>query len=170
MSYRSDLEAAQARIKDLEKQLNKKESTALAKIENKALERHSKANPFLGAPTNLAKIRNIAKQVDGDMFSKMVMILRKNFGQPGMISEIGNSFTWSAELSSSGNTGGNNRITLYVENLNDSTELRMEQSMSHTAGAIYGGVSAGVGFGAATIPGIVFASTMPALMLSLIHI
>ena len=161
MSYRNDLEAAQARIKDLEARLRKKESTALAKIESKALKRQAKVHPLLGAPTNLIKTRTIANPVDGDMFSKMVMVLRKNFSQPGVVSEIGNSFTWSADLNTSGNNGGVNRVTLYVENSNDSAELRMEQSTKSTAAAIYGGVGAGVGFGAGPLLVILLANTMP---------
>ena len=159
MSYRNDLEAAQARIQDLEAKLHKKESTALAKIESQALTTQSEVHPIARVPTKLVKMRTIDKPVDSDTFAKMVMFLRKSCGQLGVVSELGNTFTWSVESNA-------DSLTLYIENSEDSATFRLEQSTAGTVSSIYLGIGLGVGLGLGLPTALALSQLMPIALIA----
>jgi hypothetical protein len=162
VSYRDDLDAAQARISALEDELGDarervaelegKRGMALAKIDKGALvtaEGQSAAQRWLGSPTKLSGERELEFAIDDETFSRVAEHLRRFYGNPGHVSGVAGTYSW---WSGAASNGVGPFVTIYMTAKNGRTEIRGEQRMANMAGAIFGGVGGGVGGGGIGLP------------------
>jgi hypothetical protein len=97
-------------------------------------------NPFLGAPTTLT----FEAVIDGEMperdFDVMVDIIRRALNDPGLVSAVGRSLTWS-------NADRQRKVSISVLVRAGKTNIYVSERLRDLAGALYGGIMGGGGGG-----------------------
>jgi hypothetical protein len=163
MTYRDDLDAAQARIASLERDLAdergknqalvKSDSNALAGVDSTALERAAAGNEaarkWLGAPTKLELERILAGELPETAHTELVEAMRRTLGTVGATTVLPGSLAWTTNAQ-------NNSIgpfaNIYVTVRDGKTSIRADEKLGAMAGAIFGGVGGGVGGGGILVP------------------
>lgn len=152
MTYRGDLDAAQARANALESELEEAkreigelrggQALVLANSEEKTL---AKSNPnysrFLGGPKAIALERTIEAQLDSDDFIELIQLITRHTGDAGTVSSMVGSATWSA--SSSGKNSSPPQVTITC--LRGKTTIRVDHNLRTLGTALFGGIGGGLG-------------------------
>ena len=164
MTYRDDLDAAQARAVALESELaearahidrleGKSSSQALVKVGDQALatsrEEYPTSSKWLGAPSSLKLVRELDGEVPDTAYSELVETIRRVLRNVGTVSVLTGSLAWSA------NTPGNGVgpfIDVYFTIRDGRTTIRIDERLGNLAGGIFGGIGAGVGVGGIMAP------------------
>jgi hypothetical protein len=163
--YRDDLEAAQARIADLERQLalvraeleasREQRSQALVLAERGALaargdtRERSPATRWLGAPVRLAFSRRVSGELPTSAHIEIIELVRERVGEVGAVSQLEGSLAWTTTANQ---RGVGPFITVTVTSRDGATAIRVEERLGNLAGAVYGGIGGGVGGGALGLP------------------
>lgn len=168
MSYRDELDAAQARIEALERELAETRaalsgSRALVKVGSVELatrrEKQRTARRWLGGPTRLEAERTIEGAAPETCYGEIVDYLSLHFEIGCRISTVAGRFEWTSSPLSSG-TGPS--VTVVVTSRDGQTTVRAHEPLSDLLGSIYGGFGGGVG-GAGIIAPIALFALSPIL-------
>ncbi len=112
-------------------------SNALAVIEEGQLQlagQQRAANRWLGGPTKLEAERRIDGALHEEHFIRIVDYLRRAYGHAGQVTTMRGSLAWS----SNPNTQSLGPFVTFYFTIRDGiTEIRAEQRLGNTAGAIY---------------------------------
>ena len=163
MAYRDDLEATQARVTALEKELadahaeiarlEGDESQALVKVGGQALERatpdESRSPGWLGAPIRLELSRVLEGEVPEAAYSELVEAMRQALGSVGTVSVLPGSLAWASNAPAN---GIGPFVNIYFTMRDGRTTIRVEEKLGSLAGGIFGGVGGGVGGGGLMLP------------------
>jgi len=155
VTYRDDLDAAQARAQALEQELARtKQELALVRTGGQtALARGnagSTAAPrWLGAPVALAFSRELDGEVPAEAHTELVECIRVAMGNAGTTTVLPGSLAWTSNVTSNRLTPA---VSVYVTARRGRTTIRAEQQLGALVGAVYGGVGGGVGGGAILLP------------------
>ncbi len=159
MAYRDELEAAQARVRSLERELadvsavEEAKSLALVKVGPTALARSeaeiSSANAWLGAPIHLSYSRVLEGEIPESAHTELVEKMRTAMGNVGTTTVLPGSLAWTTIAQ---NNSFGPFVSVYVTYRDGKTSIRGEQKLSGLAGGIFGGVGGGVGGGGIFAP------------------
>jgi hypothetical protein len=163
--YRDDLEAAQARIAELERRLaeaqgelradRERRSQALVLADRGALAARgdqrdtSPATRWLGAPVRLALSRRVDGELPESAHTEIVELVRERVSEIGSVSRLEGSLAWTS--SANPRTTGP-FINVTVTSRDGAIAIRVEERLGNLAGAIYGGIGGGVGGGGLGLP------------------
>lgn len=160
MTYRDDLDAAQARVASLERELqqaraelDESKSTALVPVGHTALattgEESTAATRWLGAPTKLELTRVIDGEIPDGAHTELVECIRVAMGNVGTTTVLPGSLAWAAIA----NQGGMGPFAnIYITYRDGKTSVRADEKTGNLAGAIFGGIGGGVGGGGIMAP------------------
>jgi len=162
VAYRDELEAAQARARALEQELDEararidqlegRRSKALVKRQTADLARTdvgSNYSAWAAGPTRIRFEADIEGEVPEEAYQELVEIMRRSVGAIGNASTLGRSLAWSATPQH----GAPDRMVLVtIDSRNQRTVIRVEEQLSILLGRIYGGVLGGVGGGGVMLP------------------
>ncbi len=162
VAYRDELEAAHARSRALEQELEQarsridelegRRSTALAKRGSTELARAdagSSYSSWAAGPTKLRFETEIDGEVPESAYQELVEVMRRSVGAIGNASTLGKSLSWSATPQH----GAADRMLLVtIDSRRGKTAIRVEEQLTILLGRIYGGVLGGVGGGGIMVP------------------
>ncbi|MHB1225560.1 MAG: hypothetical protein ACYC2G_16150 [Gemmatimonadaceae bacterium] len=101
-----------------------------------------------GAPMRIVLERTFEGELPADDHEPLVAEIRRSIGEPGLVSVLGRTMSWSASETGSGMHGGRRRsLTVTVTPRNGCTTLRIEESFTQLAGTVFGGLMGGLGSG-----------------------
>lgn len=104
---------------------------------------------FLGAATKLHAERVVDGEVSLDDVEALVEEVRRTFGEPGLVSTLGRTVTWSS--SPVGRYGHRNQaarqLMVTVATRGGQTTIRAEENLAPLAGGLFGGLMGGMGGG-----------------------
>lgn len=159
MAYRDELEAAQSRVRSLERELadvsavEEGKSQALVKLGPTALARSEaespSANAWLGAPIRLSYSRVVAGEIPETAHTELVERMRRAMGNVGAATVLPGSLAWTTIAQ---NNSFGPFVDVYITYRDGKTSIRAEQKLSTLAGSIFGGVGGGVGGGGIFAP------------------
>jgi len=174
VAYRDDLEAAQARIDDLERQLaearseldgrRQERSQALVLAERGALAARgdprpsSSASRWLGGPVRLAFSRTVDGELPDSAHIEVVELIRERVGEVGTVSRLEGSLAWT---STANQKSVGPFVSVTVTSRRGQTTIRIEERLGQLAGAIYGGIGGGIGGGAIVLPVLIAVAAPP---------
>ncbi|GJG85858.1 hypothetical protein tb265_10390 [Gemmatimonadetes bacterium T265] len=102
---------------------------------------------FLGAATRVHVERVIDGEVSGDDLEALVDEVRRTFGEPGIVSALGRTVTWSPTPMQYGSKNAGRRVFVTLTARGGQTTLRAEEDLSPLAGGLFGGLMGGMGGG-----------------------
>lgn len=149
MSYRDDRDALRAEKAALQNEL----SAAREEIERlKAGPEstpptppppapHARTNAWLGGPARVKIVRELDTTVDEAMLEELVAELRGRFKNAGRIERLGRTITWT----SISDSRSGRALAVHFTEQNGRTQLRIEESLTRIAGALFGGIVGGAG-------------------------
>ncbi len=108
---------------------------------------------FLGEATRIHVERVVDGQVSGDDLEALVEEVRRTFSEPGVVSTLGRTVTWSPTPTQYGNRMSGRRVFVTLTTRGGQTTIRAEEDLTPTAGGVFGGVMGGFG-GGLTAPAI----------------
>ena len=155
MAYRDELEAAQARVEALERELAQtKNDLALVRTSgDTAIVRGNSggqaAPRWLGGPLQLAFTREIDGEVPERAYTELVEAVRIAIGNAGTTTVLPGSLAWSSQVPANSLVPS---VSVYVTARRGRTTIRAEQKLGQLAGVIYGAIGGGVGGGAIVAP------------------
>jgi hypothetical protein len=158
VSYRDELQAAQARIESLERELATTRdelsgSRALVRLEPQEIARRERrqrrARRWLGGPTSLEIERIVEVATPESSYSQIVDYLSRKLEISGQISVLPGRFEWTSTVAQ-GSLGP--AVAVTVTTADGRTSVRARERLANTIGAIYGGVGGGLGGGAIIAP------------------
>lgn len=163
MAFRSDLDAAHARVRALEQELaeaqaeleqhREKTQQALVPVGKQALARSEAqsdaANRWLGAPSTLAYSRTLEGDLPESAHTELVETMRKVLGMVGTTTVLPGSLAWACMPP---HNGMGPSVNIYVSYGEGSTTIRVDRKLVNLAGGIFGGVGGGVGGGGLVLP------------------
>lgn len=99
-----------------------------------------------GAPMRIVLERVFDGELSTDEYEPLVAEIRRSIGEPGQVSVLGRTMSWSAGETGWGRHGGRRRnLTVTVAPRDGRTTLRIEESFSQLAGGVFGGIMGGFG-------------------------
>jgi hypothetical protein len=111
-----------------------------------AIKRTQRAAPFAGAPNRVLLEREIPGEISEEVWESMVGEVQGLFGAVGFASRVGRTRSWS--LAPTSVRGPQSRlVTLSATTHQGKTVLRLDESLSQLAGALFGGIMGGGGGG-----------------------
>ncbi|HEY0778511.1 MAG TPA: hypothetical protein VGD56_11155 [Gemmatirosa sp.] len=111
------------------------------------------ASRFVGAPTRVHVERVVDGEVTADDLEALVGEVRRTFGEPGLVSTLGRTVTWSPTPTQYGHRMSGRRVFVTLTTRGGQTTIRAEEDLSATAGGIFGGLMGGMG-GGLTAPAV----------------
>lgn len=158
-AYRDELEAATSRAEALESELRQTreevarlKGTALVKVGETALAPGAESGAaarWLGAPTKLNLLREVAGELPEEDYAEVVECIRESLGVIGTTSTLHGSLTWSSARTNSPSTRA---LSISVTSRGGKTTVRAQEGLQELAGGIWGGVGGGVGGGLGWAP------------------
>jgi hypothetical protein len=115
-----------------------------------------KHNVVIGGPTRASYERVLEGELNDADFAVLVAEIRASMEEAGMVSQLGRSFTWTLPKGPS----GTRNVEISVSVRAGRTRIVVQERFNNLIGALFGGVTAGVGFGGL---GAVFGVTFGAL-------
>lgn len=107
---------------------------------------------FYGASRRLHVERVIDGELSSDDLEALVGEVRRTFGEPGMVSTLGRTVTWSPTPSMRyGNGMQGRRLFITLATRGGQTTLRAEEDLAPLSGGLFGGLMGGMG-GGLTVP------------------
>lgn len=104
------------------------------------------ASPWAGAPRRILVERQLEVELTEEVWESMVVEIQRTFGGAGFASQVGRTRTWT--VSQTGGRGHSSRVvSVTVTAQQGKTMIRVDESLTQLAGAIFGGVVGGVGGG-----------------------
>jgi hypothetical protein len=101
-----------------------------------------------GAPLRVALERTFDGELPVDEYESLVAEIRRSIGEPGLVSVLGRTMSWSASETGAGMHGGRRRrLAVTVSPRHGRTTLRIEESFTQLAGGVFGGMMGGLGGG-----------------------
>ncbi len=100
-------------------------------------------NPWIGGPTRLVCERVVEAELPDAEFPTLVDEIRRILGQPGQVSQLGHTFSWS----SARGAGSTRNLEVAVSVRGGRTVIMAHESLGNLIGGIFGGVGGGVGGG-----------------------
>jgi hypothetical protein len=101
---------------------------------------------FIGAPTALCLERTIDGEISSDEYEPLVLEIQRVLGDVGTASMLGRSLQWSAtRRGQHGRERGS--VQLFITPRHGRTTIRIEESMTPVAAALFGGLMGGMGGG-----------------------
>jgi serine/threonine protein kinase len=100
-------------------------------------------NPWIGGPTRLVCERVVEAELPDAEFPTLVDEIRRILKQPGQVSQLGRTFSWS----SSGRASSTRNLEVAVSVRGGRTVIMAHESLGPLIGGIFGGVGGGVGGG-----------------------
>jgi len=111
-----------------------------------AIKRTQRAAPLAGAPTRILLEKEIPGEISEEVWESMVGEMQGLFGAVGFASRVGRTRSWS--LAPTSVRGPQSRlVSLSATTQQGKTVLRMDESLSQLAGALFGGIVGGGGGG-----------------------
>lgn len=117
-------------------------------------QRSAASSRLAGAPLRILLERTFQGEVSTDEFEGLVAEIRRSMSDPGVVSVLGRSVTWSPSPSGAGRRGATRRLGVTISPRNGQTTLRIEESFGQLAGGLFGGIMGGVGGGMGTSLGM----------------
>lgn len=114
---------------------------------------------FLGAATKLHVERVIDGELSSDDMEALVDEVRRTFGEPGIVSALGRTVTWSPTPTMHQGKGANRRLFVTLTMRGGQTTIRAEEDLGPLAGGLFGGLMGGMG-GGLTAPTILIAGPL----------
>lgn len=155
MTYRDDLDAAQARVEALEHELVQTRKQ-LALVKSGGQDAVVRGNPggtaaprWLGGPVELAFSREIDGEVPAEAHTELVERIRVAIGNAGTTTVLPGSLAWVSAVAPNSLAPA---VSVYVTARRGRTTIRAEQKLGALVGGVYGGVGGGVGGGAIILP------------------
>ncbi len=111
------------------------------------------ASRFLGAARRLHVERVVDGELSGDDLEALVDEVRRTFGEPGIVSALGRTVTWTPTPAQYGSKSAGRRVFVTLTRRGGQTTLRAEEDLSPMAGGLFGGLMGGLG-GGLTAPAI----------------
>lgn len=105
------------------------------------------ASRFLGAATRLHVEHVVPGELSSDDVEALVEEIRRTFGDPGFVSTLGRTVTWSPTPSQHRAHAAGRRLFVTITTRGGQTTLRAEEDLSPIAGGLFGGLMGGLGGG-----------------------
>lgn len=102
---------------------------------------------FLGAATRVHVERVVDGELSGDDLEALVDEVRRTFGEPGIVSALGRTVTWSPTPTQYGRRNSGRRLFVTFTVRGGHTTLRAEEDLTPLAGGLFGGLMGGMGGG-----------------------
>ena len=171
MSYRDDLQAAQARAEALEKELAETRSElaelkgekALVRVGPKRVGARSASSPAtykaLGGPTLLRYERELSGELPETAYTELVETMRSALSNVGTVSTLPGSLAWATNVPYN---GIGPFVNVHITVRDGRTVIRADERIGNLAGVIFGAGGGGVGAGAGTglVVGLAFVSPL----------
>jgi hypothetical protein len=110
------------------------------------LKQGQRASPWAGAPLRVMIERQCEGELSEEIWESMVGEIQRTLGGVGFASRVGRTRTWTvSEVGSRNRAGRVVSITATVQH--GRTVLRADETLTHLAGAMFGGIVGGVGGG-----------------------
>jgi len=104
------------------------------------------ASPWVGAPRRILIERQIDRELTEEVWESMVGEIQQTFGGAGFASRVGRTRTWT--VSQTGARGHSTRVVSVTATAQQGkTVIRVDETLTQVAGALFGGIVGGVGGG-----------------------
>jgi hypothetical protein len=102
---------------------------------------HARTNAWLGGPARVKLVRELDTTIDEALLEELVAELRARFENAGRIERLGRTITWT----SISDSRSGRALAVHFTEKNGRTQLRIEESLTRVAGALFGGIVGGAG-------------------------
>lgn len=107
-----------------------------------------RAPRLTGAPMRIVLERSFDGELSIDDYEPLVGEIRRSIGEPGQVSVLGRTMSWTAaEAASRMHRGRRRSLTVTLSARHGRTTLRIEESFGQLAGGVFGGIVGGFGGG-----------------------
>lgn len=111
------------------------------------LKQAESASPWVGAPRRIVLERQFEDEFTEEVWEGMVGETQRTLGGMGFASQVGRTRTWTVSHGGGSRGRGSRVVTVTASVHQGKTVVRVDESLSQLAGAMFGGIVGGVGGG-----------------------